>query len=104
GGDVLDGMFGLGREVDTHEHEREGDRHREETAPEQALLHPPAEERALPDEALLEDVAPGVPCERHDTAAETTLAEEPPSRPPVDASRWLLQPDRIVVRDAPGRE
>ena len=53
---------------------------------------------------LGEEVRPREPAEPDEAARHAPLAHELPAAPPEDARGRLLQPDRVVIGDAPGRE
>ena len=57
--DVRHLVVGRGAEVDPAEDERERDRRREQAAPEEELVHPPAQARAARDERLRDQVRRG---------------------------------------------
>ncbi len=90
--------------MDPAEDQRKGDQHRQHAAPEEELVHPPAQDRALADEGLGREVGPGQRQQAAEAAQDAEPADELPAAAPVDLRRRLLQPDPVVVDHAPGGE
>src|SRR3954471_25071633 len=82
--------------------ERDGDG--EHAAPEEALMHPPAQARAVGDEALGKEVGDRESGDVDDASQNAASAVELPTALPVHAGGRLLDPDVVVVDDAEGRE
>ena len=91
-------------EMDPAEDQGEGDGDRQHAAPEEALVHPPSQTGAVRDEALRSQVSEGESGDTGGAAQQSATAEELPTAIPVDAGGRLLQPDIVMVDDAPGGE
>src|ERR1043165_4712735 len=67
-------------------------------------MHPPAQERALANESLGNDVASGEGDQIPGGAEQTLLPDNLETTPPVKSRGRLIQPDVVVIDDTPRRE
>src|SRR5437016_9386729 len=88
-------------ESDPSENQREGDCCGQDTTPAQALVHPPPKARSVCDEGLSHHVAAGDLNEVHRTAQDSFAPKELPAPAPIHAGRRLVQPDVVVISNAP---
>src|SRR5690348_2742382 len=89
-------------EVYPTENQRKRDRDRQQTSPEDELVHYPTQTGTLLDERLGKNM--GGCCGQHagETANRALLPKQFPPTAPINFRRGLLDPDVVVVDDAPG--
>src|SRR6185503_11570622 len=90
-----------GAEVHPTEHEREGDRDPQQAPPEQTLVHPPAQRRSPPDEALREQLRPRRARDPRERAQPPPFPRDLPPAPPEHPGGRLRDPDEVVVENTP---
>src|SRR6185437_4212079 len=88
-------------EIYPAEHQRECDCGGEQATPKKKLMHPPAQARTPINESLPGDISTAQR-ERADRAAQDSIfAKHFPTSAPEQLRRRFLQPDVIVISDAP---
>ncbi len=92
-------------EVHPPEDERERDRRRDHAAPHDQEVRAPPCPAPAEDESIERKVVRHMPRPRHEVASEMAGSQKRlPASPPVDGGRRPLEPHRVPVGDAEGRE